>query len=174
MIKRFNSFFVFIIFYLGCSNPDTEEKFVQNRHDQVSSNVEITLTKKGNITARIQSDILKKNNESLQLELYNNVYVNLYDESFMHKSLIKSQTAIVDEKDNRIKAFGNVSVESNDGKKLLTDSLLWDNSSDKIFTEATLEFITSDTDTLYGKGFESNIDLTNWNILNPRGSINNE
>ena len=40
--------------------------------------------------------------------------------------------------------------------------------------EATLKFITSDTDTLYGKGFESNIDLTNWNILNPRGSISNE
>jgi len=80
----------------------------------------------------------------------------------------------VDEKDNRIEAFGSVSVESNDGKKLLTDSLLWDNSSDKIFTEATLKFITSDTDTLYGKGFESNIDLTNWNILNPRGSISNE
>jgi hypothetical protein len=56
----------------------------------------------------------------------------------------------------------------------LTDSLLWDNSSDKIFTEATLEFITSDTDTFYGTGFESNIDLTDWNILNPRGSINNE
>lgn len=163
------------MFYLiGCSSPESSENIVQDRHDQVSSNVEITLTKKGNITAKIQSDILKKNNESLQLELYDNVFVNLYDENFMHKSIIKSQLAIVDEKDNLIKAFGNVSVVSNDGKKLLTDSLLWDNSSDKIFTEATLEFITSDTDTLHGKGFESNIDLTNWNILNPRGSINNE
>lgn len=175
MIKRFNNFSFLIMFYLvGCSSPESSENIVQDRHDQVSSNVEITLTKKGNITAKIQSDILKKNNESLQLELYDNVFVDLYDKNFMHKSLIKSQSAIVDEKDNLIKAFGNVSVESNDGKKLLTDSLLWDNSSDKIFTEATLEFITSDTDTFYGKGFESNIDLTNWNILNPRGSINNE
>ena len=113
------------MFYLiGCSSPESSENIVQDRHDQVSSNVEITLTKKGNITAKIQSDILKKNNESLQLELYDNVFVDLYDENFMHKSLIKSQSAIVDEKDNLIKAFGNVSVESNDGKKLLTDSLL--------------------------------------------------
>ena len=175
MIKRFNSFFILNMFFLiGCSNSETNKNIVESRHDQVSSNVVITLTKKGNITAKIQSDILKKNNESLQLELYDNVNVNLYDENFIHKSLIKSQSAIVDEKDNRIEAFGSVSVESNDGKKLLTDSLLWDNSSDKIFTEATLKFITSDTDTLYGKGFESNIDLTNWNILNPRGSISNE
>ena len=163
-----------MLYLIGCSSPESSENIVQDRHDQVSSNVEITLTKKGNITAKIQSDILKKNNESLQLELYDNVFVDLYDENFMHKSLIKSQSAIVDEKDNLIKAFGNVSVESNDGKKLLTDSLLWDNSSDKIFTEATLEFITSDTDTFYGTGFESNIDLTDWNILNPSGSINNE
>jgi len=175
MIKRFNSFFILIIFYLiGCSTPKTSENIVQHRHDQISSNIEITLTKKGNITAKIQSDILKKDKKSLQLELNDNVHVDLYDENFIHKSLIKSQSAIVDEKDNRIKAFGKVTVETNDGKKLLTDSLLWDNSLDKIFTEATLEFITSDTDTLYGKGFESNIDLTNWNILNPRGSINNE
>ena len=94
----------------------------------------------------------------------NNVNVNLFDTNFKQKSLIKSESAIVNEKENRIKAFGNVSVESNDGKKLLTDSLLWDNSADKIFTNANLEFITSDTDTLYGKGFESNID---WWVLSP-------
>ena len=61
MIKRFNNFSFLIMFYLvGCSSPESSENIVQNRHDQVSSNVEITLTKKGNITAKIQSDILKK------------------------------------------------------------------------------------------------------------------
>ncbi len=80
MIKRFNSFFILIIFYLiGCSTPKTSENIVQHRHDQISSNIEITLTKKGNITAKIQSDILKKDKKSLQLELNDNVHVDLYD-----------------------------------------------------------------------------------------------
>ena len=163
-----------ILFLISCSKNDTIDEISKDVHDQLSTNVEITLTKKGNITATINSEILKKNNQSLQLELYNNVNVNLFDENFEHKSLIKSQSAMVNEKENRMKAYGNVVVISNDGKILMTDSLSWDNNSDKIYTNANLEFITSDTDTLYGTGFESNIDLTDWNILKPRGSINND
>jgi len=163
-----------ILFLISCSENDTIDEISKDVHDQLSTNVEITLTKKGNITATINSEILKKNNQSLQLELYNNVNVNLFDENFEHKSLIKSQSAMVNEKENRMKAYGNVVVISSDGKILMTDSLSWDNNSDKIYTNANLEFITSDTDTLYGTGFESNIDLTDWNILKPRGSINND
>jgi|TARA_B100001093_G_scaffold187282_1_gene179886 LPS export ABC transporter protein LptC len=163
-----------ILFFTSCSKNDTVDKISKDVHDQLSTSVEITLTKKGNITATINSEILKKNNQSLQLELYDNVNVNLFDDNFEHKSLIKSQSAIVNEKENRMKAYGNVVVISNDKKILMTDSLSWDNNSDKIYTNANLKFITSETDTLYGTGFESNIDLTDWNILKPRGSINND
>jgi LPS export ABC transporter protein LptC len=173
--KLFKKLTIFsILFLASCSKNDTLDEISKDVHDQLSTSVEITLTKKGNITATINSEILKKNNQSLQLELYNNVNVNLFDENFEHKSLIKSQSAIVNEKENRMKAYGNVIVTSNDGKILMTDSLSWDNNSDKIYTNSNLEFITSDTDTLYGTGFESNIDLTDWNILKPRGSINND
>ena len=173
--KLFKKLTIFsILFLASCSKNDTLDEISKDVHDQLSTGVEITLTKKGNITATINSKILKKNNQSLQLELYDNVNVNLFDENFEHKSLIKSQSAIVNEKENRMKAYGNVIVTSNDGKILMTDSLSWDNNSDKIYTNSNLEFITSDTDTLYGTGFESNIDLTDWNILKPRGSINND
>ena len=173
--KLFKKLIIFSILILAsCSKNDTLDEISKDVHDQLSTSVELTLTKKGNITATINSEILKKNNQSLQLELYDNVNVNLFDENFEHKSLIKSQSAIVNEKENRMKAYGNVIVTSNDGKILMTDSLSWDNNSDKIYTNSNLEFITSDTDTLYGTGFESNIDLTDWNILKPRGSINND
>ena len=173
--KLFKKLTIFSILSLAsCSKNDTLDEISKDVHDQLSTSVEITLTKKGNITATINSEILKKNNQSFQLELYDNVNVNLFDENFEHKSLIKSQSAIVNEKENRMKAYGNVIVTSNDGKILMTDSLSWDNNSDKIYTNSNLEFITSDTDTLYGTGFESNIDLTDWNILKPRGSINND
>lgn len=173
--KLFKKLTIFsILFLASCSKNDTLDEISKDVHDQLSTSVEITLTKKGNITATINSEILKKNNQALQLELYDNVNVNLFDENFEHKSLIKSQSAIVNEKENRMKAYGNVIVTSNDGKILMTDSLSWDNNSDKIYTNSNLEFITSDTDTLYGTGFESNIDLTDWNILKPRGSINND
>ena len=166
--------FISVFFSISCSKNDFTDNFEKDIHDQLSTNVEITLTKKGNVTAKIKSEVLKKNNQSLQLELFDNVNVDLFDENFQQKSLIKSQSAIVNEKENKIKAYGNVVVISDDGKILMTDSLTWDNNSDKIYTYANLEFITSDSDTLYGTGFKSNIDLTNWNILQPRGSINND
>ena len=163
-----------MLFFVSCSKNEVINNVEKDVHDQLSTNVEITLTKKGNITEKIKSEILKKNNQSLQLKLYDNVNVDLFDEDFQHKSLIKSQSAMVNEKENRIKAYGTVMVISNDGKILMTDSLTWDNNSDKIYTDANLKFVTSDTDTLYGTGFKSNIDLTDWNILQPRGRINND
>ncbi len=166
--------FISVFFSISCSKNDFTDNFEKDIHDQLSTNVEITLTKKGNVTAKIKSEVLKKNNQSLQLELFDNVNVDLFDENFKQKSLIKSQSAIVNEKENKIKAYGSVVVISDDGKILMTDSLTWDNNSDKIYTDANLEFITSDSDTLYGTGFKSNIDLTNWNILQPRGRINND
>ena len=166
--------FMSVFFSISCSKNDFTDNFEKDIHDQLSTNVEITLTKKGNVTAKIKSEVLKKNNQSLQLELFDNVNVDLFDENFQQKSLIKSQSAMVNEKENKIKAYGSVVVISNDGKILMTDSLTWDNNSDKIYTDANLEFITSDSDTLYGTGFKSNIDLTNWNILQPRGRINND
>ena len=166
--------FILIFFSISCSKNDFTDNFEKDIHDQLSTNVEITLTKKGNVTAKIKSEVLKKNNQSLQLELFDNVNVDLFDENFQQKSLIKSQSAMVNEKENKIKAYGSVVVISDDGKILMTDSLTWDNNSDKIYTDANLEFITSDSDTLYGTGFKSNIDLTDWNILHPRGRINND
>ena len=166
--------FISVLFSISCSKNDFTDNFEKDIHDQLSTNVEITLTKKGNVTAKIKSEVLKKNNQSLQLELFDNVNVDLFDENFQQKSLIKSQSAMVNEKENKIKAYGSVVVISDDGKILMTDSLTWDNNSDKIYTDANLEFITSDSDTLYGTGFKSNIDLTNWNILQPRGRINND
>ena len=166
--------FISVFFSISCSKNDFTDNFEKDIHDQLSTNVEITLTKKGNVTAKIKSEVLKKNNQSLQLELFDDVNVDVFDENFQQKSLIKSQSAIVNEKENKIKADGNVVVISDDGKILMTDSLTWDNNSDKIYTDANLEFITSDSDTLYGTGFKSNIDLTNWNILQPRGRINND
>jgi len=104
MIINFNKIFsIYLILILfSCSKSELSDNLAKDVHDQLSTNVEITLTKKGNITAKIKSEILKKNNQSLQLELYNNVNVNLFDESFQQKSLIKSESAMVNEKENKI------------------------------------------------------------------------
>ena len=53
-----------MLFIASCSKNEVINNVEEDVHDQLSTNVEITLTKKGNITAKIKSEILKKNNQS--------------------------------------------------------------------------------------------------------------
>ena len=53
-----------MLFFVSCSKDEVTNYVEKDVHDQLSTNVEITLTKKGNITAKIKSEILKKNNQS--------------------------------------------------------------------------------------------------------------
>ena len=55
-------FLSLVIMCVSCSKSELLDNSIKDVHDQLSSNVEITLTKKGNITAKIKSEILKKNN----------------------------------------------------------------------------------------------------------------
>ena len=167
-------YLLFFFILISCSRSYQTDTSVEDIHDQLSTDVEITLTEKGNIKALIKSRLLERNNENLELKLTDNVNVDLYDDNYEHTSLITSNYAFVSETENRIDAFGDVVVAADNGQQLWTDSLLWDNKADKISTDATLTFISENFDTLYGTGFESNIDLTDWKITKPRGSINNE
>jgi LPS export ABC transporter protein LptC len=169
-----NYYLLFFFILTSCSRSYETEVSVNDVHDQLSVDVEITLTEKGNIKALIKSNLLERNDNNLELKLTDNVNVDLYDDNYQHSSLITSNYAFVSETENKINAFGDVIVAADNGQQLWTDSLLWDNKADKIFTNASLTFISGNLDTLYGTGFESNIDLTNWKITKPRGSINNE
>lgn len=169
-----NYYLILFFILISCSRSYQVEESLDDIHDQLSVDVEITLTEQGNIKAIIKSKFLERNNENLELRLTDEVNVDLYDDSYQHTSLITSNYAFVSEKENKINAFGDVVVAADNGQQLWTDSLLWDNKADKIFTDASLTFISGNFDTLYGTGFESNIDLTNWKITKPRGSINNE
>ncbi|MDA9841082.1 LPS export ABC transporter periplasmic protein LptC [Candidatus Marinimicrobia bacterium] len=169
------NYYLLLFFILtSCSRSYEAEATLNDVHDQLSVDVEITLTEKGNIKALIKSKLLERNDNSLELKLTDNVNVDLYDDNYQHSSLITSNYAFVSETENKINAFGDVIVAADNGQQLWTDSLLWDNKADKIFTNASLTFISGNLDTLYGTGFESNIDLTNWKITKPRGSINDE
>ena len=66
-------------------------------------------------------------------------------------------------------AIGNVVVLSDSGVTLFTDTLSWDNLREKVYTDDEVIFITEEQDTLYGIGFESDVELDNWKILKPTG-----
>ena len=77
---------------------------------------------------------------------------------------------VFNEISNNLKANGNVYVVSDSGYTLLTSEILWDNRYKMIVAEDSVMFTTTEGDTLYGVGFESDMDLTKWKIKKPRGT----
>ena len=84
-----------------------------------------------------------------------------------------SDSAIIFSTSDSVKAIGNVIIESVKGSKLHTHELILYNEVKLVKSEEHIMFTTKDNDTLYGKGFWSNFDMTNSQILKPIGHIVN-
>lgn len=75
-----------------------------------------------------------------------------------------SKTAISEIRDNV------VVINHKDQTKLFTDQLFWDQNTHYIYTEKAFKLITK-TDTINGKGFESNEDLSKVTMKDISGTI---
>ena len=161
----------FAFFILGCSSTE-EKKIGETREglpDAESWNATITLTNKGAKRAVIKSGHLEKYQQRQYILLDQNVDADFYNNQEIYTSNLKSDIAEIDEAKDFLIAMGNVIVVSDSGVTLFTDTLSWNNVDEKIFTDDSVIFITEQSDTLYGVGFKSDLELNNWEILKPTG-----
>ena len=144
----------------------------QGRPDAESWDAVITLTNKGAKRGVIRSGHLEKYNDNEFILLDQNVDADFFNEEEVFTTNLKSLVAEIDEEEDFLVAIGNVVVVTDSGVTLFTDTLSWDNQKEKVFTSDSVIFITEKKDTLYGIGFESDIELNNWKILQPTGVFN--
>ena len=142
--------------------------------DAESWNATITLTNKGAKRAVIKSGHLEKYQQRQYILLDQNVDADFYNNQEIYTSNLKSDIAEIDEAKDFLIAMGNVIVVSDSGVTLFTDTLSWNNVDEKIFTDDSVIFITEQSDTLYGVGFKSDLELNNWEILKPTGVFGEE
>ena len=128
----------------------------------------IILTQEENKLVEAKSEKLykKRNDDAL---LVGNVMIDFYNDEGNHISILYSDSARINEYSNDLNANGNVYVVSDSGYTLTTSQIIWDNSYNRIISNDSVMFTTEYEDTLYGLGFESDIDLSNWKILKPKG-----
>jgi len=67
-------------------------------------------------------------------------------------------------------ARNNVVVININGEKLETEELLWDQKTQKISSEKFVKITTKD-EVIFGDGFESNQDISNYKIKKIRGTM---
>jgi LPS export ABC transporter protein LptC len=162
---------VFPLGLSGCRASESRipEETRAGRPDQESWQVEITLTDRGRKRAVVTADHLEKYNERDYILLDHNVVVDFFDEQEQHTSNLRADRAEIEEGSNFMRALGSVVVVSDSGVTLYTDTLSWDNEQELIYTEDSVMLTTEMQDTLYGVGFESDVRLEYWKILQPSG-----
>jgi LPS export ABC transporter protein LptC len=162
-----------LLFLISCSDL-SEQKSAPSRDgkpDQESWNVIITLTDHGITRSIVRSGHLEKYDDRQFILLDEGVDVDFFDSDENHTSNLVSALATVDEKTNSMKAVGQVVVVSDSGVTLFTDTLSWDNRKELVFTNDSVMVVTEENDTLYGVGFESDMGLEYWKILQPSGVV---
>ena len=85
-------------------------------------------------------------------------------------SILKAENASIDEKKKIMIALNSVILESDD-KKLETEELVWNEASNKIYTDKKVK-ITTGKEVIFGEGFTSTPDFTEYSIIKIHGSLN--
>ena len=167
---RVNFKLILIILFFACSGKteinesESSEELMENE----IWNPFIILSREENKIVTAESDKLYKKSNEMAL-LVGNVEADFFNELGDHRSILYSDSARINEQNNNLRANGNVVVVSDSGYTLTTSEILWDNRYRMIIAEDSVMFTTTDGDTLYGVGFESDMDLERWKISKPFG-----
>jgi len=167
---RMITWLILIPLFISCSsrgksdNSDFSEEVIENE----IWNPFIILSREEAKIVTATSRKLYKSSDDMAL-LVGNVEVDFFSDGGNHISILYSDSAQLNEQNNNLHATGNVFVVSDSGYTLSTDKLLWDNRYKMIIAEDSVMFTTMEGDTLYGVGFESDMDLEEWRIFKPFG-----
>lgn len=135
---------------------------------QESWNSEIVISDSGVVRAIIHSGYFKVYETSRKTYLSDSVRVQFYDREGAPTSLLTSREATVDEVTNNLEARKNVIVTSENGTRLYTEELYWDQKREVIRTPAFVRII-SPKEKLQGVGMESDQNLKNYRIFRVTG-----
>ena len=152
--------------FIACSNrgesdnSDSTEELIENE----IWNPLIILSREESKIVAAKAEKLYKSSNDLTL-LVGSVEVDFFSEEGDHISILYSDSAQINEQSNNLHANGNVFVISDSGYTLTTSKILWDNRYKMIIAEDSVMFTTTEGDTMYGVGFESDMDLDQWRIF---------
>jgi len=158
---------------IGCHS---EQEFSSNIPDaseipnQEGWNATLVKTQNGKLASRISYGYMQGYSNKNLVEFSEQVKVEFFDEEEKRLSTVYSDKAVLNERNNQITLKGNVRVYSEDGVRLFSEILRWDEVAAKITTDEPVVFINAENDTIYGEGFESEKSLENWVIEKPTGS----
>ena len=167
-----NILFCFTFLLLSCNKGDQEISVKSySKYDNEIFSPKIKIFQDKHLVIYSVSEKLLKNENDDAL-LVGSVVADFYNDTGEYRSTLYSDSAIVEKISNNLRALGNVRVVSDSGYTLFSDEVFWNNQYKLVTSSDSVTFTNSNLDTLYGVGFESDMDLTNSKIYKPYGILN--
>lgn len=160
-----------ITLLVGCSDleePATELVESTSIPDQEIWNGQIEITSDGRRQSVVQAGHIEVFEKQKVTLFGDGVTVDFYNSAGEHTSVLTSQRARIEERADLFVALGDVIVSSDSGAVLRTERLFWDRTDRQVRSD-TLVILTTELDSLRGFDFESNEDLSSWQLKNPTG-----
>ncbi|MDZ7722846.1 MAG: LPS export ABC transporter periplasmic protein LptC [candidate division KSB1 bacterium] len=164
---------LFLISFSGCSRDESSgigsarQKKVP---DQEMWNFRVKATNQGQLNAIIQAGYMQRYADQALAMFKDGVEIDFYQKG-EHTSRLTSDSGRFHESNMNVRALGHVEVHSDSGISLYTQELVYDQQADRIYSNVDVKVTTLDGDTLSGKGFESDAQLSRWQIINPHDGV---
>jgi len=160
--------------FFSCENDLTvidSLKVDENSPVESSYNVNLEYTDSGKVLMVLKSPEINRFVATDEfLEMPQGMEMEFYDSLGNVKSTITANYSINYIKKKIMKAENNVIATNSKGQKLLTEELIWDQNTHKIYTDKKVKVISEDK-ILFGDGLTSDEQFEDWEISNPTGDI---
>ncbi len=158
----------------SCENDMKEVNQLTSPYEASSESgkdIEVLYSNLGHIKAKLTAPtMLRFRVKEPYTELPDGLKVLFYNEEAKVESQLTAGYGISYEKSDEMKVRNNVEAISVKGDKLNTEELIWNQKSQRISSDKFVKITTRD-EIIFGDGFESNQDLSNYKIRKIRGTI---
>ncbi len=131
--------------------------------DQVIYGLRTVLTNKGVANGLLLSDTAFTYADGTRLEL-RRVNLTFYSSQGLKDGVMTSRSGVYNSQLSRLEARGDVTVNRDDGKRLTSPQLVFDQARNQIFTDSAF-VLNEPTRVFTGIGFESDPHMTNFRCM---------
>ena len=168
---------LFLVGLVACTNDSKlVQDFVIDKEQAIEQikGAELLHTENGKIKVRIVAHKIERfQNQQPGLIFSEKMEVYFYNDSSELQSTLMANDASIDKDKKIMLAQNNVVLTSSDDKKLETEELVWDEKQDRIYTDKKVK-ITTGKEVVYGEGFTSNPDFSQYSITKIHGTFDFE
>jgi LPS export ABC transporter protein LptC len=122
-------------------------------------------TNEGLSRATLKAGRIRVYDKRRQTVLDSSVRVDFFDREGKHSSVLTARWANINDQTKFMVAYDSVKIVSDSGTTVYTDSLTWNNETQRINSPANVKIVERSGRVTTGRGFESDQSLSNYKIL---------